>query len=56
MLWPDYIPKKWDEENRKIASSNTSRLEAHVGFFRLRVKGLFGPYVLLPFEKSCFFN
>ena len=31
---------------RKIASSNTSRLEAHVGFFRLLMKGIFGPYVL----------
>ena len=30
----------------KIASSNTSRLEAHVGFFRLLMKGIFGPYVL----------
>ena len=31
---------------RKITSSNTSRLEAHVGFFRLLKKGIFGPYVL----------
>ena len=31
---------------RKIASSNTSRLEAHIGFFRLLMKGIFGPYVL----------
>ena len=31
---------------RKIASSNTSRLEAHVGFFRLLMKGIFGPCVL----------
>ena len=31
---------------RKIASSNTSRLEAHVGFFRLLMKGIFGPNVL----------
>ena len=30
--------------NRKIASSNTSRLEAHVGFSRLLMKGIFGPY------------
>ena len=30
----------------KIASSNTSRLEAHVGFFRLLMKEIFGPYVL----------
>ena len=30
----------------KIASTNKSRLEAQVGFFRLLVKGIFGPYVL----------
>ena len=31
---------------RKVASSNTSRLEAHTGFFRLPMKGIFHPYVL----------
>ena len=31
---------------RKVASTNTSRLEAHAGFFRLLMKGIFGPYVL----------
>ena len=31
---------------RKIASSNTSHLEAHAGFFRMLVKGIFDPYVL----------
>ena len=36
-----------DPENYcKIASSNTSRLEAHVGFFRLLMKEIFSPYVL----------
>ena len=35
---------------RKIASSNTSRLEAHAGIFRLLMKGIFDPYVLLPFD------
>ena len=30
----------------KGASSNTSRLEAHAGFFRLLMKGIFDPYVL----------
>ena len=30
---------------RKIASSNMSRLEAHVGFFRFLMEGIFGPYV-----------
>ena len=29
----------------KVASSNTSRLEAHPGFFRLLMKGIFDPYV-----------
>ena len=28
------------------ANSNTSCLEAHVGFFRLLMKEIFGPYVL----------
>ena len=32
---------------RKIASSNTSRLEAQKGFFRLLMKRIFGPYVHL---------
>ena len=41
---------------RKIASSNTSRLEAHVGFFRLLMKGIFGPYVLWPFDKMLIFQ
>ena len=39
-------------EYRKFASSNTSRLEAHAGFFRLLMKGIFGPYVLWPFDKK----
>ena len=30
---------------RKVASSNTSRLEAHAGFFGLLMKGIFDPYV-----------
>ena len=30
----------------KVASSNTSRLEAHAGFFRLLMKWIFDPYVL----------
>ena len=28
---------------RKVASSNTFRLEAHAGFFRLVMKGIFDP-------------
>ena len=31
---------------RKIASSNTSCLETHVGLFRLLMKEILGPYVL----------
>ena len=31
---------------RKIASPNTSHLEAHVDFFRLLMEGIFGPYVV----------
>ena len=31
---------------RKVASPNTSRLEAHAGFFILLMKGIFDPYVL----------
>ena len=30
---------------RKVASSNTSHLEAHAGFFRLLMKGIFDPYM-----------
>ena len=35
----------------KVTSSNTSRLEAHAGFFRLLMKGIFDPYVMWPFDK-----
>ena len=35
-----------DLEYRKVASSNTSHLEGHAGFFRLLMKGIFDPYVL----------
>ena len=31
---------------KKITSSNTSCLEAHVSFLRLLMKGIFGPYAL----------
>ena len=34
------------------ASSDTSRLEAHDGFFRLLMKGILGPYVLWPLDKK----
>jgi hypothetical protein len=31
---------------RKVASASPSRFEAHVGLFRLLMKGIFDPYVL----------
>ena len=39
----------------KVASSNTPCLEAHAGFFRLFMKGIFDPYVLWPFGKKLVF-
>ena len=46
--WPEEIkPYILDEKlqvrwiHRKVASYNTSRLEAHAGFFRLLMKGIF---------------
>ena len=41
-----FIELQDDDEYRKVASSNTSRLEAHAGFFRTLMKGIFDPYVL----------
>ena len=41
---------------RKVASSNMSRLEAHAGFFRLLMKGIFDPYVLQPFDEKYIFE
>ena len=35
-----------------VANSDTSRLEAHAGIYRLLMKGIFDAYVLLPFEKK----
>ena len=39
----------------KIKRSNMSCWEAHVGFFRLFMKGIFGPYVLWHFDKKLLF-
>ena len=36
----------------KVASSNTSRFEAHAGFFEIAYKGFFVPYVLWPIDKK----
>ena len=33
-----------------------SRLEAHAGFFRLLMKGIFDPYVLQPFDEKYIFE
>ena len=41
---------------RKVASSNTSRLEPHPGFYRLLMKGIFDAYVLWSFDKKMFFE
>ena len=35
-----------DSNYQKVTSSNTSCLEAHAGFFRLLMKGIFDPYEL----------
>ena len=37
---------------RKVPSFNMSHLEAHAGFFRLLMKEISDPYVLLPFDKK----
>ena len=55
------VPQEWlgfwraDLRYRKVASSNTSRLEAHAGFFRLLMKGIFDCYVLWLFDKKLIF-
>ena len=46
-----FCRKKWTTY-KKVASSNSSRLGAHEGFFRLLMKGIFDPYVLGPFDKK----
>ena len=33
-----------------------SCLEAHIGFFRLFMKGIFGPYIMWPFDKKQIFE
>ena len=38
--------------SHKVASSNMSRLEAHVDFFRLLMKRMFDVYVLWTFNKK----
>ena len=40
---------------RIVASRSTSRLVTCLGLFRLLMKGIFGPYVLWPFDKKLIF-
>ena len=40
------IESNFECRYRKVTSSNTSCLEAHAGFFRLLMKGIFDLYVL----------
>ena len=40
---------------RIVASTSPSRIEAHAGFFRSLMKGIFDPYVLWPFDKKLIF-
>ena len=40
---------RWKKKN--TLGTDTSRLEAHAGFFRLLMKWIFDPYVLWPFDK-----
>ena len=47
-----YIVKLSNFTHHKVASSQTSRLETHTGFFRLLMNGIFDPYVLWPFDKK----
>ena len=44
-LWI-HPPKNVPNNYHKVTSSNTYPLEAHAGFVRLLMKGIFDPYVL----------
>ena len=59
----EHVQRKWTPSSkyyiakisftyRKVTSSNRYRLEAHAGFFRLPMKGIFDPYVLCPLDKK----
>ena len=43
---PNFQSLKDSITYRKVVSSNMSRLDAHAGFFRLLIKGIFDPYLL----------
>ena len=56
VIHPKYY-KHWcvfhaESKYRKVASSNTTCLGAHAGFFKLLIKGIFDHYVLWPFDKK----
>ena len=51
-----YFLKDQQIEYRKVVSSNTSRLEAHVCIYRLLMKGIFDAYVMWPFDKKFIFE
>jgi len=46
---------KYQIKYRIVASRSTSRLVTCLGLFRLLMKGIFGPYVLWPFDKKLIF-
>ena len=52
MLGMQNLILKFLDNYRKVASSNTSSLEAHAGFFRWLMKRIFDPYLLSPFDKK----
>ena len=49
--WKAFLPKY-----RIVASSNTSRLEAHAGIYKLLMKGSFDAHVLWLFDKKLIFE
>ena len=46
----------YKSEATVVASSNTSHLAPHPGFYRLLMKGIFDAYVLLSFGKKFIFE
>ena len=46
---------KLENKYRKVATSNTSRLEAHAGIFRLLMKGIFDPFCTVTFLTKIWF-
>ena len=50
------IKNVYNKTKQKVASSYTSRLEAHAGIYRFLMKGIFNAYVIWPFDKKLFFE